>query len=42
MHDCTAVYNNVVDNNPHITDWYFTSRVSDFVDHWLHDALDVD
>lgn len=26
-------------NNPHITDWYFTSRLSDFVDHWLYDAL---
>ena len=26
-------------NNPHITDWYFTSKLSDFVDHWLYDTL---
>lgn len=32
---------NTVINNPHVTDWYFTSRLSDFVDHWLYDALDA-
>ncbi len=29
-------------SNPHITDWYFTSRISDFVKHWLYDSLDAD
>ena len=28
--------------NPHITDWYFTSRISDFVQHWLYDTLDAE
>ena len=26
-------------NNPHITDWYFTNRVSDFVKYWLYETL---
>ena len=26
-------------SNPHLTDWYFTSRLSDWVQHWLYDAL---
>ena len=26
-------------NNPHITDWYFTNRLSDFVKHWLYDTM---
>ena len=29
-------------NNPHLTDWFFTSKVSDFVQSWLHDVLDAD
>lgn len=31
---------NAVINNPHITDWFFCSKVSDFVKHWLIDTLD--
>ena len=26
-------------DNPHITDWFFTSKLSDWVQHWLYDAL---
>ena len=26
-------------SNPHLTDWYFTSRLSNWVQHWLYDAL---
>ena len=26
-------------NNLHLTDWYFTSRLSDWVQHWLYDTL---
>lgn len=29
-------------SNPHITDWCFTSRISDFVQHWLYDTLDAE
>ena len=29
-------------SNPHIADWYFSSRLADFVDHWLYSALDAD
>ncbi len=25
--------------NPHITDWYSTLRICDFVQHWLYDTL---
>ncbi len=28
-------------SNPHITDWYFTSRLSDFVDQWLYGTLNA-
>ena len=36
MH-CQAVI-----SNPHITDWYFTSKLTDFVEHWLYDTLDAE
>lgn len=26
-------------SNPHITDWFFSSKVADWVQHWLYDAL---
>lgn len=26
---------------PHMTDWYFTNRLQDFVDHWLYASLDA-
>ena len=26
-------------NNPHITDWYFTSKLKDWIQHWLYDTL---
>lgn len=29
-------------SNPHLADWYFTSKLSDFVHHWLYDTLDAD
>ena len=29
-------------NNPHITDWYFTSKLSDWVVHWLYKTLDAE
>ena len=29
-------------NNPHITDWYFTSKLSDWVQHWLYKTLDAE
>ena len=29
-------------NNPPITDWYFTSRLSDFIKHWLYDTFDAE
>jgi len=25
--------------NPHITDWYFTSKLSDWIEHWHYQAL---
>ena len=28
--------------NPHLTDWYFTSKLSDWVEHWLYGVLDAD
>ena len=28
-------------NNPHITDWYFTTQLSDWVEHWLYKTLDA-
>ena len=27
---------------PHITDWYFTNRLQDFVEHWLYASLDAE
>ena len=36
--DCVSA----VITNPHIADWYFYSRLTDFVDHWLYRALDAD
>lgn len=32
----------VVINCPHITDWFFTTKLSDFVQHWLYDTLDAE
>ena len=29
-------------NNPHITDWYFSSKLSDWIDHWLYKTLDAE
>ena len=33
---------NAVINNPHITDWYFTKRLSDLSKHWLYDQMDAE
>ena len=33
---------NSVITNPHLTDWYFHSRLSDFIRHWLKDGLDAE
>lgn len=29
-------------DNPHITDWFFTTKLADWVQHWLYDALGAD
>ena len=29
-------------DQPHLTDWYFSCRLVDFVQHWLYDILDCD
>ena len=29
-------------NNPYITDWYFSSKLSDWIDHWLYKTLDTE
>ena len=29
-------------NNPHITDWYFSSKLSHWITHWLYNTLDAD
>ena len=29
-------------SNPHITDWYFSSKLSDWIDHWLYKTLDAE
>jgi hypothetical protein len=29
-------------DNPHITDWYFTKRLSDLIKHWLYDEMDAE
>lgn len=26
-------------NNPHITDWFFTQRLENFIKHWLYNSL---
>ena len=33
---------NAVIKNPHITDWFFHSKLKDFVNFWLHKTLQVD
>ena len=35
-----ARVNNVI-NNPHIADWFFHAKLTDFVKHWLQDTLDA-
>jgi len=29
-------------NNPHITDWFFTQRLANFIKHWLYNSLDAE
>ena len=29
-------------NNPHITDWFFTQRLENFIKYWLYNSLDAD
>ena len=29
-------------NNPHITDWFFTQRLENFIKHWLYNCLDAE
>lgn len=29
-------------NNPHITDWFFTQRLENFIKHWLYNSLDAE
>jgi hypothetical protein len=33
---------NAVIDNPHITDWFFTSKLADWVQHWLYGCLDAE
>ena len=33
---------NIVINNPHITDWFFTQRLENFIKHWLYSSLDAE
>lgn len=28
-------------DHPHITDWYFASKLSDWINHWLYNTLDA-
>lgn len=28
-------------NNPHITDWFFTQRLENFIKYWLYNSLDA-
>ena len=30
---------NAVIDNPHLTDWFFTSKLQDWISHWLYDSL---
>ena len=34
-------HRNVI-NNPHITDWFFTQRLENFIKHWLYNSLDAE
>ena len=29
-------------DQPHLTDWYFTSKLCDFIQHWLYHTLDAE
>ena len=29
-------------DNPHLTDWFFSSKLSQWVDHWLYNCLDAE
>ena len=29
-------------DNPHVTDWYFSTKLQDFVQHWLYQSLDAE
>ena len=42
QNNCTAEHRrqNVI-NNPHITDWFFTQRVENFIKFWLYNSLDA-
>ena len=37
----TSRVNSVI-SNPHLTDWYFHSRLSDFINHWLRNGLNAE
>ena len=45
MHDTSQPSRSVrvqaVINNPHMADWFFTAKLSEFVDHWLYKTLDA-
>ena len=34
--------NQAVIDNPHLADWFFISRLSQWIDHWLYRTLDAD
>ena len=29
-------------DNPHLTDWFFSSKLFQWVDHWLYNCLDAE
>ena len=29
-------------NNPHITDYFFTQRLENFIEHWLYNSLEAE
>ena len=33
---------NAVIKNPHLTDWFFHSKLKDFVNYWLYKTLDAE
>ena len=37
-----AVRVQAVISNPHVTDWFFTSKLQKFVEHWLYNSLDAE